>query len=79
MNCSTIIGIRLNQRSASAPRVQEVLTTKGCIIKTRLGVHEGCDDEGLILLQVCGEPEAIQELEGKLCAIPEVRVASMTV
>lgn len=79
MNCSTIIGIRVNERSASAPKVQELLTKNGCMIKTRLGLHEGCANEGLILIQVCGEPQDILELENALRSLPMVKVSSMAI
>lgn len=79
MNCSTIIGIRVNERSESAPKVQELLTKNGCLIKTRLGLHEGCADEGLILIQVCGEPQSILDLETALRVLPTVKVSSMAI
>jgi hypothetical protein len=77
MNCSTIIGIRVNQRSKTALLVQEILSTKAALIKTRLGIHEGSDNEGLILLQVYGPLEAILAMEEELRAIPSVKVSSM--
>ena len=79
MNCSTIIGIRVNERSEAAPKVQELLTQNGCLIKTRLGLHEGCAENGLILLQVCGEPDNILKLEQNLRSIPTVKVSSMSI
>jgi hypothetical protein len=79
MNCSTIIGIRVSERSTAALAVQELLTQNGCLIKTRLGLHEGCTEHGLILLQVCGEPEDILQLEQHLRSIPTVKVSSMSI
>lgn len=50
-----IVGIQVNHRSHEATELQNILTKYGCIIKTRLGLHnagEDCSDEGLILLEL---------------------------
>ncbi len=66
MKCNKIIAIRLMQRTASAPAVQETLTRFGCNIKMRLGLHDVgedyCSNEGLVLLQVCGKNEELSHL-----------------
>lgn len=71
---TTIMGIRLDNRVSSAIEFQKVLTNYGCIIKTRLGLHEVADNKcapnGLILLEVIDDQEAkafeaeLLELEG---------------
>ena len=66
MNCYYIIGLRVNHRTANAAKLQELLTSFGCNIKLRVGLHETsetyCTDDGVILLQVCGEKEKIDEM-----------------
>ncbi|MFZ7104032.1 MAG: hypothetical protein ACOWWO_15440 [Peptococcaceae bacterium] len=73
------MAVLINKRSEAAPRVQEILTRFGCIIRVRLGVHEveACREEGLILLQLCGNKEDISQLEKELKALDLVRVKKM--
>ena len=63
MNCYYIIGLRINHRHANAAKLQELLTQYGCSIRLRVGLHEtsevSCSDDGVILLQACGEAETI--------------------
>ncbi|MDM8533718.1 hypothetical protein QUF55_03340 [Clostridiaceae bacterium HSG29] len=50
----TVMGIEIQNREESAVKVQELLTKHGCIIKTRLGLHEvqnQCSASGFILLE----------------------------
>ena len=57
-----IMGIKLNQRHETAKALQDILTEHGCIINTRLGVHEvsddSCSDQGYILLEFAGNAAA---------------------
>ena len=50
-----IMGIKLSQRHETAKSLQDILTRYGCIINTRLGVHEvsdqTCSEQGYILLE----------------------------
>ncbi len=52
----SIMAIKISPRNEVAPKVQEILTKNGCIIKTRLGLHEttndSCSKSGLILLEL---------------------------
>lgn len=75
-----IIALSLDNRRSEAPKVQEVLTKHGCIIKIRLGVHEieGCSGQGLIVLVTGGAEEETAELLAELEAFPGVKVCSMT-
>ena len=70
-----IMAIKINGRTAKAPRVQEILTKYGCNIMTRVGFHEtgenSCSTDGFIILQLCGKEaarkaffEELIELEG---------------
>lgn len=66
MSCYYVIGIRMDNRVGNAQKFQEALTKNGCMIKARLGLHEASEDEcandGLIILQPCGEKEEIERL-----------------
>lgn len=66
MNCYYIIGLRVNHRTGNAVKLQEVLTQFSCNIKLRVGLHETseqfCSDDGIILLQVCGEQQTIENM-----------------
>ena len=73
MNCNYIIGIKMDNRTANAAVLQDALTKNGCLIKTRLGMHEvdeqTCANYGLIVLQPCGTPEEIDKLAKDLNAL----------
>jgi hypothetical protein len=66
MSCYFIIGLRLDNRTHNAALLQEVLTKHGCNIKVRLGLHEvgedRCANDGLIILQPCGDKETIGKM-----------------
>ena len=66
MNCYYVIGIRMDNRMANALTLQKVLTENGCKIRARLGLHEAsedvCANDGLIVLQPCGEKKEVEEL-----------------
>jgi len=67
----------VDNRVGNALKIQETLTKNGCIIKTRLGLHEvsetSCANDGLILLQPCGNKEEIEKLVADLNALDGVR------
>ncbi|WP_068347402.1 hypothetical protein [Kosmotoga arenicorallina] len=64
------MAIMIDHRKEAATRVQQLLTGWGCLIKTRLGLHDGvldnCSDVGLIILELVGEEEKHKELCRKL-------------
>lgn len=75
----TVMAIKLSGRNEIAPKVQEVLTEYGCIIHTRLGLHNqesnACSRDGLILLNLISNNDGeINKLEKALCAIDGVIV-----
>ncbi len=53
---TTIIGIKLENRSSDAIKLQEILTSYGCEIQTRIGLHptneNKCHNYGIILIEV---------------------------
>jgi len=52
----TILLCLIDGRKKSAVNVQKILTEWGCLIKTRLGIHDGvldnCSESGLIILEL---------------------------
>ena len=67
----TIMIIKLEPRISIAPAVQEVLTKYGCIIHTRIGLHEAskdsCSNSGLIVLNLLNDDkEEINRLKEEL-------------
>lgn len=78
----TILGIQVGDREHEALKVQELLTKHGCIIKTRLGLHEAsqvkCSSKGLILLEFLPDTEAeILSMEEELSSLESVLVRKM--
>ena len=72
-NCCYIVGIRVNHRVANAVGLQDYLTRYGCNIKLRVGLHETnekfCADDGVIMLQLCGEKDALEAMVAGLNAM----------
>jgi hypothetical protein len=74
----SVLVILIGSRKESAVNVQKVLTGWGCMIKTRLGLHDGvldnCSDQGLLILELVGDDSQKQELTRKLNLIKGVSV-----
>ena len=72
----TIIAVLISKRKDAAVNVQKILTGWGCIIKTRLGIHDGvlenCSDEGTLILELVGKEEDKSELTRKLSLLKGV-------
>lgn len=72
----TILLILIGTRKESAVQVQKVLTGWGCMIKTRLGIHDGvlenCSDSGLLILELVGDKKQMDELARKISLIKGV-------
>lgn len=64
------MGIEIQNRETLAVKVQELLTVHGCVIKTRLGLHETgnfCSPTGLIILEFAkGDKDEYEKLENEL-------------
>ncbi|MGC8612359.1 MAG: hypothetical protein C0176_08695 [Mesoaciditoga sp.] len=73
----TVMAILIKNRKETTDQVQKILTGWGCIIKTRLGIHDGvldnCSDEGLLILELVGTDEQNAELNRKLNLIKGVK------
>ncbi len=72
----SVLLVVIGKRKESAVKVQQILTAWGCMIKTRLGIHDGilddCSEEGMLFMELLGEDEKKQELERKLSVLPGV-------
>ena len=72
----SVLLILIGKRKEEAVKVQQILTGWGCIIKTRLGIHDGvmdnCSDEGLLILELHGTDEQKEELARKVPVLPGV-------
>ena len=66
----TVLLILVDKRKKAAVNVQKILTGWGCLIKTRLGIHDGvldnCSEAGLIICELVGAPAKKKELARKL-------------
>jgi hypothetical protein len=71
----SIMGILVDKRTKSAPRVQEVLTKHGDSILSRVGMHDpGEEEHGLITLSIRDTGEKIQQLSEELESLDGVDV-----
>lgn len=72
----TILLILIGKRKETAVNVQKILTEWGCIIKTRLGLHDGvmenCTNQGLLVCELVGTQEQRAELARKVALLPGV-------
>lgn len=72
----TLLGILVPRRDDLGLHVQEILTTFGCIIRTRLGVNEVYFGEsaGLIILELTGDRRQFVSLEDTLRGIGDIAI-----
>ncbi|MCK5147268.1 hypothetical protein KAR48_10965 [bacterium] len=75
--------IVIDKRKKEAVKMQQILTEWGCLVKTRLGIHEGvlddCTETGTIFLELVGELEKLTELNRKLNLLAGVNAKLVTV
>lgn len=77
-----ILVIKTAKRRDTADAIQKALTEFGCIIQTRLGLHEAgdrCSDEGLMILQLTEDDAEAAKLEAALKGIPGVTFKSVEI
>ncbi len=79
-----IIGLQIDNRFEEVADVQSILTEYGCIIRTRLGLHQqpetgnNCTEKGLILLELNENCDVkCEELEKELGSIRGIKVRKM--
>ena len=76
-----ILGVMINDPAKGADKIQSILTKYGCVIRTRLGMHdideEYASDTGLMLLELTGDMHECLRLENELLALDGVEVQKM--
>ncbi len=79
----TVMIISVDKRRFQIPSVQNILTEHGCIIKTRLGIHDGvldkCSDHGLLILELVGSAKEKAHLNRKLKSLLGVKVKTVDI
>lgn len=74
--------VMIDHRKQAAVDVQKTLTAWGCLIKARLGLHDGvlenCSDSGLIFCELVGDEDKRVELTRKLNLIKGVIAKQIT-
>lgn len=72
----SLMGILVPRRDDLGIQVQGILTTYGCVIRTRLGVNEVYFGEaaGLILLELAGDKRQFMSLEKALREIDDIAI-----
>ncbi len=78
MDALSVMSIRVDKRTDSAPRVQEILTKHGDMIIGRFGIHDpGEVDHGLITLNIRGDMNKINDMMGQLNDLQGVKTNHM--
>ena len=76
-----VLGIHIQNRVKDAPEIQKLLTSFGCNIKTRIGLHEVtedfCSGSGLVILEMVGDVSNSNKLADSLNAFDGVEVQKM--
>ncbi len=77
----TILGIYVKRGFKETVTLQGLLSNYGCVIKTRLGLHEVVNEYaepgGLILLELEGDAQEMYRLENELLKIESLDVQKM--
>ncbi|MFA7074100.1 MAG: hypothetical protein WC234_02805 [Endomicrobiaceae bacterium] len=78
-----IIIVSVEKRQAVSVKVQAILTEFGCMIKTRLGIHDSsassCSENGLIILECIGSKKDVSGLNKKLASVKGVKSKLVTI
>lgn len=65
----SIIGVCIDDRIEEAVKFQHLITSHGCKIRTRIGLHAegeyGCSNKGIILLEVVDKVNEIYDALSK--------------
>ena len=77
-NRHNIVAVHITDRLQHVPKVQSILTQYGCLIKTRLGLHElsadVCSPNGILLLELVDDEKQVGAFVGELNSIEGVEV-----
>jgi hypothetical protein len=78
-----LIAAKVSNREGAAQDMQRILTSHGCLIKVRIGLHDvpanACSPAGLVLMEVEGDAAEIQALTDELAALPEVSAKHLVI
>ncbi len=78
-----LVAVKVGHREDSATKVQGILTSFGCNIKVRLGLHDlpegACSPVGLIILQVTAQDEDLNKFLDELNQLEDVVARSLTI
>ncbi|MBB6214093.1 metal-responsive CopG/Arc/MetJ family transcriptional regulator [Anaerosolibacter carboniphilus] len=78
MDHLSIMSIRVDHRTDSAPKVQEILTKNGDIIIGRFGIHDpGEVNHGLITLNIRSDMGRIRNMADQLEGLDGIKVNHM--
>ncbi|PID93491.1 MAG: hypothetical protein CSA95_07405 [Bacteroidetes bacterium] len=82
METIQILGIFIGNRKNEAQQVQKLLTSYGCSIRTRIGLHDispeaCCGSGGLLLIELVGSQQERENLIQALHAIAHIQVKEM--
>jgi metal-responsive CopG/Arc/MetJ family transcriptional regulator len=75
-----ILGILVTKATKNIEALQDLFTTYGCCIKTRLGLHSPVNDEnitGLIILELMGDMEQIVSFQNELSMFEGIKINKM--
>lgn len=82
MESKIILGIRIIKANHTGVSLQSILSKYGGIIKTRLGLNDVVNghatEQGIILLELSGDPNDCQQLENDLLKQQYIEVKKMT-
>jgi hypothetical protein len=78
----TVLLVSLNDRKQTAVTFQKILTDWGCMVKTRLGIHDGvlnkCSNSGLVILDIVGQKKKLTEMTRKLNLVKGIKAKLVT-
>ncbi len=70
--------VTLGNRLHTATKFQQVISEFGCIIRTRIGLHDEikgrCSNQGVIILELIGEKNKQKTLARKITALVGAKV-----
>lgn len=78
-----LVVVKVGSRENTAAKVQSILTSFGCNIKVRLGLHDlpegACSPEGLIILQVTASDDELKKILDELNGLGDVVAKSLLI
>ena len=78
-----LVAVKVGHREDSAAEVQAILTSFGCNIKVRLGLHDlpegACSPVGLMILQTTAQENDLKKFLEDLNRLEDVVARSLTI